>query len=757
LFGGMLSGAVLSTGGRVIAGARVCADQAAAQALGGSATQCVATAANGHYSFAQLAPGAYDVSASAAGYLSGFVGKERGTIVRASRETAGVDFVLESGGAHLAGVVLDATGGPIPGANIAISFGEALLRRLVVRADKDGHFDAWLTPGRVGLLATADGYASVLVGHVAPSSDLVVRMTPGSSIRGRVVSAGKATPVPEVQLHAVCDHCFSSAASPSAVSASDGSFTLKNLEPGVYSLIAEGDGWRAPREPQLRIGLAETIDDVVVVVHPVPSVSGTVALRDGSACTRGAVLLGPPDVTVEAPTTAPASGVAPPHVPQLTAAIDERGMVRFRSVTAGTYQVVVECEDRVVVDGPTTLQVASSNIDGLEWHVKPGLQLTIRVVDGAERALGDTPFLYTTPARGNDSVGSTIIQMTDASGVAETPSHLTPGKYIIEPYTGYVGEPVEVDLREGSGRVEARLRLGGQGAIEARVETGEGVPIDTARVTLHAHASPSESPTASLAVSSASLGSLFAREATARGQGEFVIRPVTPGLYDLEVDDAVNAPIVRTLLVASAVVRERIVLDRGKTLRGRVLDAEGEPVMNAWVSALCASSGNDRVQWDSPDGAVRSFRDTKRVVTDADGNFVVADLSRSTSSCALRAEEPGRAIGIEEGVKPGDDISISIHRLGTVSGTAHAADESQIGPFIVSITNEHFHQQRSEEVSNGVSSWSVTDVMPGTLQVRARSMAGAIFQQSVELTPGQALTGVRLEFSAGVFTESGAN
>jgi hypothetical protein len=748
---GALSGTARSDQGAAIAGVLVCAGEAAYRTLGGVETHCALSVAGGHYRIAELPAGSYDVSAAAAGYLPAFAGKERGIVVSAGQETANIDLALEHGGARLTGLVADATGGPIPGARLAIAFGAGMSRSLSLETDADGHFTAWLTPGRVQLVVNADGYAAVITGHIAPSHDLVIRLVPGSTLRGRVVAADDKRPVAGVDVRAVCDHCFNSVASPDAVSGKDGSFTIVNLDPGNYLLSAEGDGWRGHAADPLSVGLAQTIDDVVVVARRVHAVTGTVKGRDGAPCTRGAVSLGPPEAGTsmfDPPSTATAPSAAAISVPALVASIDVTGSVRFRAAPSGTYHVVVECEDQVFVAGPTTLQVAEANLDDVAWQVAPGLKLAVRVVDEADRPLAATAFFYTSPDRGAGVARNTVMQLTDANGRAETPSHLYPGKYLLEPYTGYDGDPVEVDLREGMGRVEATLRLKGRGAIEVRVDRADGSAVDQVRVSASPHATQANGVATSAAAPTAGLpASLFAHQAIERGEGQFELKPLTAGTYDLEVDDGVNAPIVLAVQVNADVVREHVVLDRALTLRGHVVDAAGQPASDVWVSAICSPAGDTRAQWESADAAVRSFREGKRVVSDSAGAFLVTDIARSASTCAVRAEEPGGSVGLAEGVKPGDDIVLSMRPLGAVSGIVQTADGHTVGPFIVAVTNEHYRQQRVEDVPNGVSSWTVPNLLPGELKLLARAATGEVAEQTVELAPGQRLGGVRLEFA----------
>ncbi len=438
----------------------------ASQVLGGVENRCGETDLDGgRYRVADLPDGTYVVTtATAQGYLPGVSGNGHAVVVPAGQEVKNVDFKLEPGGARLEGIVVDATGGPIHAAHVAISFGEPAVRTVSVDSQPDGHFVVWLAPGWVALTATATGYALARASHVAPSRDLVIRMTPGSSIRGTVLAADSEKPVPRVEVRAIQQDGAISAVNPSGISDSDGRYTLVGLEAGAYALLAEGDGWRGEGKGRLGIGIAQTTEDVVVTVSRAAAVTGQVFLRSGEPCTRGTVSLGPPGFTDSPfdPPSASSSIATPsygrvPLVPQVVSRIDEMGTVRFRAVPPGSYHAVVQCGDQVLMDGPTTVEVAQANVDGLAWHVAPGLALVVHLVDEANQPLGGTRFRLTWPDRGPGHRRTSMELPTDTRGTYETQSTLYPGTYLVEPDIGYEGTPLSVDLRDGLGQARSGL------------------------------------------------------------------------------------------------------------------------------------------------------------------------------------------------------------------------------------------------------------------------------------------------------------
>ncbi len=751
-----ISGSARSSEGEAIAGARVCASDAAIQALGGLSTRCVETTASGHYVIAGLRAGSYDVSVVAQGFFPGVPGVEREFVVaREGRETGQVDFILQRGGVALRGMILDAFGGPVQAAKVEVSFGERASHNISIETDEEGRFETWLTPGRAFVRASAHGYASAHTFHVAPSDDLLLRLVPGASLAGVVLDAGTGHPVPGVQVRAVCERCFDSAANPAAVSAPDGKFIIADLGVGSFALHAEGDGHRGQAQRRVEVGLAQKVQGVVVLVQKAPAVTGVVMKDGDQPCTRGLVSLGPPgdpspfdppDSSSKAPNTGTASDSA--RLPSLVASIDTLGGVRFPAVPSGNYHAVVRCDDHVLMEGPTTVQVEQEAIRDLTWKVTPGLKLVVLVVDEAGRPLPGTKFFLSWPAR--NGVRNRVMAATDAQGRYETPNYLYAGSYLLEPYVGHTGQPVTVEVRERAGPVEATLRLDGRGSIEVRVQTHAGAPVDAVHVTALKVGEPASNAAAADSAVPAAPRLAETLEAVPQGGGRFRLDALPSGTYTASVDDGVNTPITRVMQVSAGVVPWTVQLDRGGELRGAVLDADGTALSDVWVSATCSPQG------DEPLGAlgrnntyaVRSLRGARRVLTDLQGRFKLEGIERTSQSCVVRAEEQGGSVGLARGVAPGDDITISMRAFAALSGSVRASDGSALGEYEIEVRNDE-HQQRRSATFAGGSGWTIDAVAPGRVTILARAATGHMARRIVELEPGQSASGLLLELAAG--------
>src|SRR5262249_8470750 len=115
---------------------------------------------------------------------------------------SGVDIVLRSGGVRVAGRVLDATGGVVPGAIVVAEGG-----------DEDAHAPAtpvsrgvfsWFGPrGTVRRGPPASGYAPSHAAGPAPGHFFAIHLVPGATLVGRTVIAGQGTPVAGVRVEAI--------------------------------------------------------------------------------------------------------------------------------------------------------------------------------------------------------------------------------------------------------------------------------------------------------------------------------------------------------------------------------------------------------------------------------------------------------------------------------------------------------------------------------------------------------------------------
>jgi hypothetical protein len=152
-----------------------------------SVPMCVDSDAEGRYAILGLPAGRYLVTAARARFVAGSAQRGQPIDLLEGTVRTGVDIVLQPGGALLTGIVADAAGGPVPHATVRAEHNLPPAAVVDVEADDLGRFTLWFPPGPLLLSAVAIGYAPARWMGVAPSAEVRLVLTPGATIRGRVV------------------------------------------------------------------------------------------------------------------------------------------------------------------------------------------------------------------------------------------------------------------------------------------------------------------------------------------------------------------------------------------------------------------------------------------------------------------------------------------------------------------------------------------------------------------------------------------
>jgi hypothetical protein len=644
--------------------AHVCAAQADDDPSRTPTTTCIDTSPAGVYAIFDLEPGHYAVTAEAEGFVAGATARSATVSLGPGDAKQGIDIALDPGGVRISGIVVDATGGPVEG---------ALIRPTTTpgtRSGRDGRFFIWLPAGPVSLSAEAVGYAPSQREAFAPSDDVVLTLIPGSSVSGQVVDAADGTPAANIDVRVVPEGNWGSVSRATTRTAADGTFTLHGLLPGRSHVLAEGEGRRGQTAP-FDVGLLDSLDHLVVKVSSAAAVSGHVSVRSrGAPCPRGSVALGPasnapsPDEPPTDPEALPAASDSGGLViPSLTANIDGSGGVHLRAVPAGVYHVVVRCAGYRWADGPRTVRVGASNVDGLSWTVEQGLSLVVHVTDGAHRPVPNAPFRLLWPPRSSDQARAAMSLAVDAGAQYEVLGSLHPGVYTLEPAGGYAGERVDVELRDGMGEVDATLLLAGQGSLVVNVVTSGGVPVDDVTVT-------------AMPVKGTTIGSAPFLSAARLSGGRFRAGPLAPGRYTYRVSDGMNAAGGSTDGVEvsdGATVERTVILDRGGRIRGRVVDSAMQPVPDAWVRSDCTAGSGPRTPGEIAllQGASPYARRAP-VLSDLEGSFDIGDLS-GAGRCSLQAVLADGSSGVARDVRVGDTrVIVTLASLVAPQGTQDA-------------------------------------------------------------------------------------
>ena len=385
---GGLRGRVLDPEGRPLSGAVVMAyrQMTAADRDQPSELAPVTTGSDGSFVFGGLAPGYYNLAAAAPGFAAG--GRVSISIGGVAT-TSWVDVALRRGGAILSGRVLEAGGGPIPGASVEIRGGASVphplrgpspqLHTFTVKTDATGTYRVQLAEWTYQVTAAASGYA--------PARSLVdlrgdetrdLPLVPTGQVSGRVVAVVHGVPVAGAEVVAVpLDHRASRPRHADGVGElrwRDDMFVL-TAPPGQYAVIARQGPLVGRLAGRLVIPAGGVVPPIEIVLEMGMTVEGTVRTRGKPA--RGVhVQLVAPD---------PVAAAAARGVP--IAKTDEDGRYRLVGVPSGEYRLQVPSAGGPLVDEPLAVRGPTSR--DLSMPEAAELRGVVLTADGrpASRAL----------------------------------------------------------------------------------------------------------------------------------------------------------------------------------------------------------------------------------------------------------------------------------------------------------------------------------------------------------------------------------
>jgi protocatechuate 3,4-dioxygenase beta subunit len=726
-----IAGNVTDMDFRPISSAHVCAVPPGV-AAGSTKAICVDADPRGYYVIPGLPSGRYLVTAAHAGFVTGAANEGRWIELLADTANTKVDIVLENGGAKVTGFVVDATGGPVPHATIR---GERTVApRVAVDAEADdlGRFTMWFPPGIMFLVAQAEGYAPARWSGPAPATSIRLVLTPGATVRGIVVSSTAGAPLPKIEVRAVPVRNAASLLFRSSTTLADGTFDVRGIEPGSYTLLATGDGWRGEYAQPIRFDLGGTVEHIRIEASRAATVEGRVALANAPGfCEQGMVGLSALDPN-EAP---PEQDELPPRIhsgPSFMANIGPSGVVHFPAVAPGHYLVHVDCFHNRLRDGPRTLDVGSTALTDLTWTVSPGLSLTVLAVDGRDRPMpGFVVYLHYPggPARPGP---------TDEAGRYDFSGVLSPGNYEISAQPPFESARVRVELRDGDGPVTAKLKIKGAASIVTTVRERRGGPVDGLWVT--AVAQSSSTSEAEVHPHVGPTGGTFM--ATALGEGRYRVEPLKPGRYEIRAADGTNATTHAAYEVSEGeALQTSMEIDRGGRIRGRVVDDDGSPVADAWVTAITADS--DRRQL--PPSVLEH---AARALTDQEGRFVLDRLAGGDASYSVRVEQPSGGAAVKEGVRVDDaDVVIALRAAGTLTGAVEGDCGGSATPVRLQAVSLTTGQRATQDLAPGQP--FRVNLAPGAARLLAFCQDGhGMAQLTTEVMPKQETSSLRLVLQA---------
>lgn len=715
-----------------IAHARVCAD-GSARALPGDLLRdprCVDTDDAGRYTIGDLYAARYTVGAMAKGYRPDFHYVDDRRIqtdveVAAGAQVGGIDIALRGGGAAVHGTITDVTGGTIPRAQVRASagrWGHGAWGPMVESDDK-GHYELWVRPGDIMVLAVADGYAAGLQSGQAPGKIDVV-LTPESSLAGTVVDAASGAPVANVKVGTDSDDATD-------LTDDKGHWTLTKLNPGRYVAVAHAPNGFGRAEGSTRVGLGQHVDGVVIKLWPAQQVVARVVIgADKKKCAF-------PDAYLED--------------------VERHGWVGFEKeadgtltadgVLPGTYKPHPSCQGmaagtdyaKVVVDGKQGV---------LEWRVDPGATILGKITtkSGAPVDDGEITMRLVSTNREDMSWSQT---KTDKDGLYRADG-LRPGKFHLEVGTQLAVGPREgYDVEVAAGQTVTKdIAMDDGGTIRGVVSDASGAAVADVEVR----------------ASSNREGDWWGKTAKTDDKGAFHLDQIRPGDYRVTAshgwfdelrkpgttDDAKQGEKTTVRAAQTSVVNLLVEAQTG-AITGTVLDAQGQPVSDAFIASTRESDAAGAQQ--SQVQNTRWFGEDHPVVSGVDGSFTLKSLS--PGKYTLRAYRKGGGEAVAEHVAVGTKAELRIKPTGSIAGTVTPAPED----LTVSLNDPKTGVQREESFFKTNGTYAVKDLPAGHYIVTAKGKNGHATQE-LDLGDDQQKTGVDFALAAmakvtGRFVEAG--
>jgi protocatechuate 3,4-dioxygenase beta subunit len=721
-----------------IGGARVCAMTNANELDTLAKRQPVCTIADpkGHYALEGLFAVSYRVSASAPRYKpaqwtdSEIATSRRSEIRLAAGQTIeGIDIVLEGGGVAVRGVVKDLSGGPIPGAWVWSGDGRWGQGNSwgAVTSDDEGAFELWVAPGNVRVTAVADGYTQGNKNGVAPGQTFEVFLTPASTLVGKVVMAGGTDPVANARVTAAKSGSFGERAV--AFSGPDGVFRIEGIEPGTYKAEASTTELFGMAVDAVHLGLAETSEAVLVEVHPAFAVEGSVVISGtNEPCPAGRVRLESNEGRGDA-----------------SAVLEHEGTAVLRALQPGTYKVHATCEGYAPRDTHDDIEITDASVRGLVWEVDAGSSLRGVVVhaDGtpvegvrafARPVVGDNPRAQRSFAWG---------EKTEADGRFEIVG-LLPGKYELD-VSGTRGLQIaskpEVEVDEKQDQDDLRLELQASGTLEGVVRDAQGQPVGGATV-------------------AARDGRRMWISTTTLDDGSFRFEQLTVGSVRVHAQTDAWQTMRAPGQSDDDVPGERVTVAQGETthvnltvesrdgvIRGRVVDADGGPISDAFVDAERESDSATTTDGSAKRRLAWGSWSRKPVLTDMDGNFELEQLAEGTY--VLKAYRQGGGEGVLEGVALGSDVTVSLESPGTLEGTIVVEGSSPPERFTINLTDRRAGIHVVDTFFRTQGAWRMTNVAEGRYEVLAQSSDGD-GEVEIELASGETKSDIEIALTGRV-------
>jgi hypothetical protein len=732
---GSIAGTVRDEAKAPLAGIRVCVDPSSDELPMELMRDpiCKVSDAQGTYKFEQLFAANYTANAGGKPYrpTTWHVGDSRFKTSRiklaAGEARTGIDFVMRAGGAELRGTVSDISGGPIAHAQIRASngrWGQGDGAPMVETDDK-GVYSVWLAPGDVRVQASADGYAaSTEMGEAPGKIDLL--LTPESGLSGIVVDAATGKPIEGANV-SVESTQWSWDGHEGDKSDAEGKFKVRRLPPGRYVASARTDHGYGRTEGSVLVGLGQQVDGVVVKLFPAARIVGKVMI-EGT----------PPTLCTEAS----AWFRDEVHDRWVSGTTEDDGTIHADGVLPGTYTAQVQCEGYRAKDKYPPVVVEGKDLVDQTWLVEAGSMVKGKLTNKAGAPIADAQISAQTTGGDVRAKMAWAQDRTQADGSYEL-RDLTPATYRLRIDTDKGVAPREDAKVEvpAATTVTKDLVVEDGGTIKGVVVDSQGVPVDDVTIDARPLADRfwwNDRPNKSKEDGSFLIDALRGGDYRVIARRSWADELRKPGTND----DAEQGEKV-TVVVGKTVTVKLVVEAQTGVIKGTVVDTNGSPISDAFISAVRESDAAGANQSSAQGTRGWGWGDEdKPVLTGTDGTFTITKLAPGKHT--LRAYRKGGGEAIAEHVAVGTTVKLQIKHVGSIEGMAKRAGGGALpDELAVSVEDLKTGFARSEAFYKTNGHFIIHDLPAGHFTLTVSAEGG---QQKIEvdLSEGQQKTGIEV-------------
>jgi hypothetical protein len=729
----------------------------------------VVTDEAGEFSLGNVPPGRYVASATARGYLPG---QRNDVRILPGNDDQRVTLSLEEGGHALRGTVTDIGGGPIENVLVTVNdmesgnlFGVRFAPPAAL-TDEEGRYELALPNGSYVVTTYHPDYVATFrltqVMDGPRVEDLV--LSPGAVIEGVVLARATNAPVAGAIVtfqdgrNGTTGGGFRmniGADGRMVRTGDDGRFRLEGVHPGVAQVEARASGGASRESMAVPVGIGETVTGIELLLDEAYTISGFVVPTDDPEGAVEGVMVG-------------AYSISPPSLTVAVAPTDADGYFEILGMLPGNYTVGAIGEDILPNISGASAIVSDANVTDVLVKMDVGHRIRGRVEPPALAKISLSVEME------NMSLGKILdaVVVAFARTTADAKGEFDLGPVGDGEYTLVAEAPdgshAELAVTVAGASVEGlTLALQPRASVEGMVVDEAGEPQRGLTVRL-----------APVAGGGMDLGAMmkgpFGDGAVPTGEdGSFVARGLDAGEHTVVVRDKKNRPIPwadesdaadpspfvvkvpEAGQVTGLVLR---VQSRSGVLSGRVVDADGAPVADAWVTASLQVTGEEfgkmmidpkakdpsepeRVRGVTPpkegkdeEFELPGFFAEQPVLTDELGRFTIGELRAARRYTIVAEGDKGGARGRLEDLLPSrSDLVIRLEAVAGVVGVV-TADGKAVERYTVELAGP---SKRQASVFSKDGKFRVERIEPGEYVVMITSEQGVARREKVEVEADQ--------------------